>query len=229
MSTQRLGYKYTYYLFAAYFLFILLTMATANYSIEIWGLIMPGGIFVFPFTFIINDVAAETYGYVYPRLFVWLGIIGEGVFAFYAVTVSWTHHPMYFTKEHAYQIVFDPTIRFFFASVVGVFVGEFVNIYLLSKWKIKYQGKFYIYRALGSTALGQLALSCTVDVVAFWGSTHGFEHLINMIITGFIIKMAFAFIGVIPSWILVKKLKQWDNVDYFDCNTKFNPFSLKLF
>ncbi len=221
-------YRYTYYLLAAYLFCILATMATANYEVKIWQLVLPGGIFIFPLTFMVNDITAETYGYVYPRLFIWLGIFISALFAGYTSIISLAAHPSYFLNQPAYETVFLPTIRFFFASVVGIFVGEFVNIYLLAKWKILYTKHSFIMRALGSTAIGQLALSCSVDVVAFAGTTHGFEHLLNMMLSGFLIKMLGAMLGVVPSWLIVKYLKSKDKADHYDLSTNFNPFRLKL-
>lgn len=98
----------------------------------------------------------------------------------------------------------------------------------MARWKIKFNGKYFIFRSLASTAIGQLALSFTVDAAAFWGSTDGTLHLLNMILSGYMIKMLFALLGVFPSWLLVRKLKSVDNVDFYDIKTNFNPFSLKL-
>jgi uncharacterized PurR-regulated membrane protein YhhQ (DUF165 family) len=65
---HSLKYKYSYYLLAIYLLSILLTMATANKLLYVFDFILPGGIFSFSLTFIINDIAAEVYGYSYPRM-----------------------------------------------------------------------------------------------------------------------------------------------------------------
>ncbi|MDP3705659.1 MAG: VUT family protein [Legionellaceae bacterium] len=41
----------------------------------------PGGIFIFPLTFCLCDIVGEVYGYAYPRLFIWIGVLAAFVFS----------------------------------------------------------------------------------------------------------------------------------------------------
>ncbi len=221
-------YRYPYYLLTAYLLAVITTMAMANKIISFGPVILPAGIFIFPFSFLVNDIAAEAYGYSYPRLFIWLGLISTLIFSLYSITLSWTHAPTYFTYSSAYKTVFDPTFRFFISTIVSLFVAEFINIFLLAKSKIRFQGRFFILRSLGSTAIAQAALSISSDIVAFSGNTSGISHLINMMLSGFLVKMAIAILAVFPSWLIVRYLIRKDAVDHYDINTRFTPFSLSI-
>jgi uncharacterized integral membrane protein (TIGR00697 family) len=225
---HSLKYKYSYYLLAIYLLSILLTMATANKLLYVFDFILPGGIFSFSLTFIINDIAAEVYGYSYPRMFIWLGLMSEFVFSLYSIGISSLSSPVFYQNSAAYAAVFDPTFRFFFASLIGVFISEFLNIICMSRLRSSTKIKSFIFRSLLSTFIGQLSLSIIVDIVAFLGKTDGILNLLRLMLFGFLIKMAMAMIFVVPAYVIVIYLKHKENLVKLKPIENYNPFSLEL-
>ena len=157
--TRKKQYKYPYLLLGLYLTFLLSTVCLASRITQIGTMLEPGGIFVFPLTFSICDIVGEVYGYAYPRLFIWIGVLAEFLFSLVVITVSHLPAPDFFTQASAYEIVFDPTLRYVGSGLVGLLIGELTNVYLLSKWKIFLKGKFFILRSLLSTALGQALLT----------------------------------------------------------------------
>ncbi|MBM7074401.1 VUT family protein [Shewanella sp. 202IG2-18] len=65
-----------------------LTVCFANNFISIQGITLPGGILVFPITFIICDVVSEVYGYSIAKAFIWIGIIAELIFSSLSLFIS---------------------------------------------------------------------------------------------------------------------------------------------
>ena len=118
-------------------------------------------------------------------------------------------------------------MRYVISGLVGLLIGEFLNVYLLSKWKIILHGKFFIFRSLLSTALGQASLTIIVDILNYTGKMPTMD-LIKMMVSGYTWKMFFAIILVFPAWMLVKFLKKAENIDHYDINTNYNPFILGL-
>ncbi|CEK09266.1 queuosine precursor transporter [Legionella hackeliae] len=222
LSPQK-QYKYPLFFLGLYLTFLLATVCLASRITLIGSMLEPGGIFIFPITFCICDIVGEVYGYAYPRLFIWIGVLAELIFSCVVIAVSHLPAPEFFNYIEAYQIVFDPTLRYVGAGLVGLLVGEFVNIYLLAKWKIFLKGNFFIFRSLLSTALGQACLTIIVDTLNYFGKIT--DHYLGwMMICGYLWKMGCAIIMVFPAWLLVKYLKRIENVDYYDINTNFNPF-----
>lgn len=225
--SRKNQYKYPYIFLGIYLTFLISTVCLANRVLLLGSLLEPGGIFVFPLTFTICDIVGEVYGYAYPRLFIWIGVLAELLFSLIVIFVS--HLPAAPFVEHAdaYQQVFDPTLRYVLSGVVALLVGEFVNIYLLAKWKIRSKGKFFKLRSLASTALGQACLTIIVDLLNYSGklSNDGLEW---MMVCGYLWKMSCAFLMIFPAWLLVKYLKKAERVDYYDVNTNFNPFIFGL-
>ena len=102
-------------------------------------------------TFAICDIVGEVYGYAYPRLFIWIGVLAEFIFSFIVISVSHLPASDFFSQADSYQVVFDPTIRYVASGLAGLLVGELTNVYLLAKWKVFLKGKFFILRSLLST------------------------------------------------------------------------------
>ena len=167
--SRRMQYKYPYLLLGLYVTFLLSTVCLAGRITQIGYMLEPGGIFVFPLTFSICDIVGEVYGYAYPRLFIWVGVLAEFIFSIIAITVSHLPAPEFFTQTGVYELVFDPTIRYVCSGLIGLLVGELTNVYLLSKWKIFLKGRFFILRSLLSTAFGQALLTITVDMLNYSG------------------------------------------------------------
>ena len=73
--SRKKQYKYPYVFLGLYLTFLLATVCLANRLTLIGSMLEPGGIFVFPFLFTICDIVGEVYGYAYPRLFIWVGVL----------------------------------------------------------------------------------------------------------------------------------------------------------
>ena len=195
--SRRKQYKYPYFFLGLYLTFLLSTVCLASRITQIGSMLVPGGIFVFPITFCICDIVGEVYGYAYPRLFIWIGILSEFVFSLILIGVSHLPAPQFFNSAEAYQIVFDPTIRYVVSGLVGLLVGELTNVYLLAKWKIFLKGKFFIFRSLLSTAFGQALLTIIVDMLNYYGKLS--DHNLGwMMLCGYFWKMCCALLWFFP-------------------------------
>ncbi|NNM58632.1 MAG: queuosine precursor transporter [Legionellales bacterium] len=219
--------KYPFILLAIYIGCILITVSLANRLVIFMGVTEAGGIFVFPLMFPILDIMGEVYGYSYPRLFIWLGVAIEFFFSITTILVSAMPSPSGFVYAESYHHVFDPTLRYVFSGLVGTICGEFINVYLLAKWKIRTKGRFFIARSFISTAIGQGFLSFIVINLMFLGKM-SYQELLSIAFNGWLFKMVFAFIYVIPAWYVVAYLKNIDKVDYYDFITNFNPFKMAI-
>ncbi|QDQ41122.1 queuosine precursor transporter [Legionella geestiana] len=224
---RKKQYRYPFLFLGLFLTFLLSTVTLANRIVDFHGMILPGGIFVFPLTFSICDIVGEVYGYAYPRLFIWIGVLAELIFSLVGITVSHLNAPEFFTHAPAWQTVYDPTLRYVGAGLTGLFVGEMTNVYLLSKLKIFFRGKYFIVRSLVSTAVGQALLTLVVDALNYLGKMSE-SHLGMMMLYGYLWKLGCAVLMVFPAWLMVRYLKKAESIDYYDINTDFNPFKLRL-
>ena len=213
------------FLLAFYIVLLCTTVSFANDFDDVFGLILPGGIYVFPLTFIICDIVSEVYGYNVGRIFIWIGIVSEFLFTGISELIILVPHPDFFTHGSDYTVVFSPTMRYVISGMTGLLVGEFLNIYILAKWKIKLEGRLFIIRSVCTTALGQALLSIVVDTLAFSGKMN-IPDLLWMMLCGWNVKMLYTLFFVLPAWLIVRYLKHKDKIDFYDIKTNFNPFKI---
>ncbi len=205
-----------------YVVMLCISLSFGNNLNEIAGVLLPGGIYVFPLTFIVCDVICDVYGLEEAKKFVWLGILAQLTYVLFAQLFLLMPTPEEFDNSLSYHTVFDPTFRFLFAALAGFFCGEFLNIYVLHKLRIRFSGRYFMLRSAFTTAIGQALLSIIVDTIAY-SSTIDNDALIKMIISTWSLKMLYSLLFVAPAWVLVQYLKKVEPVEAYDGNIDYNP------
>ncbi|WP_240600575.1 queuosine precursor transporter [Solilutibacter silvestris] len=184
----------------------------------------------FPIGYIFGDVLTEVYGYARARRAIWAGF-GAMIFA---TVMAWVvvHMPMSpaepFNKtlQPALEVVFGNTWRIALASMIGYWVGDFVNAFVMARMKIITQGKHLWTRTIGSTVVGQACDSITFYPIAFlgiWEST----TLVKVILFNWTMKVLVEVVLTPVTYAVVGWLKREEGVDTFDHATHFNPFTLR--
>ncbi len=129
-------------------------------------------------------------------------------------------------NQHAYEVILGLTPRIVLASITAYFVGEFINSFILAKLKVATKGKKLWLRTIGSTVIGQLLDTLVFVFIAFWGVLPT-NVLIALIVSNYVIKLAFEVLFTPVTYWVTNKLKQAENEDYYDKKTNFNPFAIK--
>jgi hypothetical protein len=179
---------------------------------------------LFPITYIFGDIFTEVYGYSASRRAIWYGFFAS----FILVAVSYLAviippAPEY-TDQAAFATIFRPVGRFVLASLIAYWCGEFANSFTLAKLKLVTKGKYLWTRTIGSTVVGQAVDTTVVIFVAFYGM-RPFGVLIQLIISGYLIKVVYETLMTPVTYAIVNYLKRREQVDYFDYETNFNPFA----
>lgn len=193
--------------------------------VEVFGLTFPAVLVFFPFTYIIDDVITEVYGFKVSKKVIWTALISNLVVVLAACVIVYLPSSPYWFGQTAFETVFLSSPRIFLASVIAYIGGEFLNAICLAKLKVFTKGKYLWFRSVASTASGCFFDSIIFCSIAFLGVVE-IKVVIMMILTQYLVKMTYAF-GAIPFVYRVSAyLKKTDNVDFYDYNTKFNPFSI---
>lgn len=185
------------------------------------------GSLVTPFWFVMTDIIAEVYGYQIARRLIWSGMACGFLFTVICVTLIHFPSPETWPYQPAYDQVLGKLPRIFMGSVAGVIIGAFTNTYLITKWKVLVQGKYFWLRSIGSSATGQLAFTVITLVFDLFGVLP-FYQVAQLILISFTIKVILTPLFTIPSTIFVYYLKKIEDIDIYDYNTNFNPFRLEL-
>jgi uncharacterized integral membrane protein (TIGR00697 family) len=187
------------------------------------------GVLFFPISYVFGDVLTEVYGYARSRRVIWAGFAGLAFASFMAwVVVSLPPAP-FWKNQAAYEVAFGSTWRIAAASMFAYFCGEFVNSFVLAKMKIATQGRWLWTRTIGSTIFGEGVDSLIFYPLAFYGT--GIipdEKLPTVMAAQFVAKVAVEAVFTPVTYAIVGWLKRMENEDYYDRNTEFTPFSLKV-
>jgi uncharacterized integral membrane protein (TIGR00697 family) len=196
-----------------------------------------GGVFVFgvgniffPISYIFGDVLTEVYGYARARRVIWAGfmaMIFASTMAFVVVNlpVSPTE-PFNETLQPAIEVVFGYTWRIAVASIAAFWVGDFVNAYVLARLKVLTRGRWLWLRTIGSTIVGQGVDSMIFYPLAFAG-IWAYDTLFAVVAFNWFFKVMVEVVMTPATYAVVGWLKRHEQVDHYDTNTNFTPFSLK--
>jgi hypothetical protein len=123
--------------------------------------------------------------------------------------------------------VFGNSPRILFGSMFAFWCGSFVNSYVLAKMKVWMEGRQLWARVVGSTVCGELVDSSLFYVVAFYGIWSD-QQLVSVIIAQYILKTGWEIVMTPVTYKVVAFLKRKEHEDYYDRDTNFTPFSLKV-
>jgi hypothetical protein len=132
-------------------------------------------------------------------------------------------------NQAAYEIAFGSTWRIALASMLAYFFGEFVNSFVLAKMKILTEGRWLWTRTIGSTLFGEGVDSLLFYPLAFYNS--GIipnELLPRVMLAQFVVKVGVEVVLTPVTYKIVGFLKRAEQEDYYDRDTRFTPFSLKV-
>jgi queuosine precursor transporter len=188
------------------------------------------GVLFFPISYIFGDVLTEVYGYGRDRRVVWAGF-GALVFASFMAWVVIRLPPAGSDFMKMYQpsleAVFGNSWRIALGSMIAFWAGSFSNSYVLAKMKLWTAGRWLWTRTIGSTLVGELVDSLLFYGIAFygiWTTTDVFQIAINQ----YILKTLWEAVMTPVTYKVVGFLKRAEQEDYYDRNTDFSPFRLKV-
>jgi uncharacterized integral membrane protein (TIGR00697 family) len=182
-----------------------------------------GAMVLFPITYIFGDVFTEIYGYAASRRAIWLGFFGTALlYAVSALVIALPPDPE-FKNQQAFVTIFGILPRILVASLVAFWAGEFANSYTMAKLKLITKGRWLWTRTVGSTVVGQFVDTTLVITITF-GGTFSTHKMIEIILTGYILKVAYEVAATPVTYLVINFLKRAENVNTFDTHTNFNPF-----
>ena len=184
----------------------------------------------FPIGYIFGDILTEVYGYARARRAIWAGFAAMAFATFMSfVVLNLTpdpREPWNATLQPALETVFGNTWRIVLASMIGYWVGDFVNSYVMARMKVWTEGRHLWMRTIGSTICGQGVDSLLFYPIAFYG-VWSTDALVGVVIFNFLFKLGVEVAFTPLTYFVVGRLKRAEGVDVYDRNTRFTPFSLK--
>jgi queuosine precursor transporter len=191
--------------------------------------IFGAGVLFFPISYVFGDVLTEVYGYARSRRVIWAGFAALAFASFMAWVVVKLPPAADWKNQAAYEVAFGSTWRIALASMIAYFCGEFVNSFVLAKMKIATRGRWLWTRTIGSTIFGEGVDSALFYPLAFYGTGIIPDALLpKVMLTQFIAKVSVEVVFTPATYAIVGWLKRAEQEDYYDRDTRFTPFTLKV-
>jgi len=235
MSAARREYRYYEFVMAAFVTILICSNLIGPAKIVqvdwpvVGTLTFGAGVLFFPISYVFGDVLTEVYGYARSRRVIWAGFAGLAFASFMSwVVVSLPPAPFWKNQE-AYEVAFGSTWRIAAASMIAYFAGEFVNSFVLAKMKIATAGRWLWTRTIGSTIFGEGVDSVIFYPLAFYGTGIIPDDKLPLVMTAqFVTKVAVEVVFTPVTYGIVGWLKRAEHEDYYDRDTRFTPFSLRV-
>jgi uncharacterized integral membrane protein (TIGR00697 family) len=193
-------------------------------SFSLPALYTSGAMVLFPITYIFGDVFTEVYGFAASRRAIWLGFFGTALlYAVGALIIALPAAPEW-KNQQAFDTVFGIIPRILAASLISFWAGEFANSYTMARLKLLTDGRKLWTRTIGSTVVGQ-AVDTTLVIVLTFAGTYRVQTLVKIIVTGYLLKVAYEVIATPVTYMVINWLKRSEHADAFDRDKDFNPFS----
>ncbi len=228
-KTER-TYRWLDVISVAFVTVLLVSNITAIKAVRLsdWlGIEIDGGTLLFPISYIFGDILVEVYGYARSRRVIWLGfganVIASLIYSLVAVLPAAPGWPL----QEAFSSILGQAPRVVGASLIAFLCGEFTNSYIMAKLKIHTQGRHLWSRTISSTLAGQAVDSMLFTFLAF-GGLWPIPLILTVIFWNYVLKVGYETLATPITYWIVRKLKKAEQEDYYDHQTRFNPFTFQL-
>ena len=180
------------------------------------------GTITFPIAYIVGDVLTEVYGFRIARRVIWLGFMANifAVSVYQMAMLFPTHNDA--ASDAGFELVFANTPRILLASMAAYLIGSFTNAAIMSRLKVRMQGKHLWVRTISSTIVGQ-GLDTVVFVLIAFAGVFPNEIVWQMIYTNWIIKIGIEVLATPVTYRVVALFKRKEGVDVYDTNASLRP------
>jgi hypothetical protein len=194
-----------------------------------FGAISAGSI-VAPFWFLFNDMIAELYGYQISRIVFFCAMTTELFFSLVAVCILALPSPSDWTGTAGYSLVMGHLPFIYFAQLLAITFGWYVNTKFLLRWKFLLGGRLFWLRSAGSSAIGEIIFSAIAasiimsGLVSSWKVNSTYLLVMHLVFWSALLKIIFTTIFTLPVSLILSILKRFGIED--DSNFAMNPFRM---
>lgn len=189
-------------------------------TINILGLIFTAGDILFPITYILNDVFTEVYGFNKSKLIIWTSFFCNLLMIIiFKITIVLPSSDLFEMQEELANIL-GGTPRILIASFIAFLVGNFANSIVMSKMKVKTEGKYLTLRTIGTTLVGE-GLDTLIFIPIVFINSLDLQTMIFLIINTFILKVFLEIILTPITYKIINFIKKKENIDTYDNGIKY--------
>jgi len=212
---------------------ILSSAKIVDWGISLFGipLAFDAGTILFPVSYIFGDILTEVYGYRRSRRVIWMGFACLIISSLLLHVVKLMPGEALWEKtagQAAYNAILSGMTSggIVLASLLGYWLGEFSNSYVLAKMKILTGGRWLWTRTVGSTLVGEGIDTLAFVAVAVLFGVFPAALFVTLALTNYLFKVGVEVLMTPVTYAAVGALKQVEQEDCYDRGTNFNPFRI---
>lgn len=221
------SFKYFDLLLGLFVAILLISNIASTKILTLWKFTFDGGTILFPLSYIFGDILTEVYGYKKSRRVIWTGFLAALLMSLVLYIVQILPPAADWPNQQAYESLIGFIPRIVLASLIAYFAGEFSNSYLLSRLKIKTNGRFLWLRTITSTLIGEGIDTMLFCIIAFYGTMPN-SLLIAILLSNYIFKCSVEVLLTPVTYLMVGFLKRREHEDHYDHGISYNPFTMEV-
>lgn len=177
-----------------------------------FGIVMTGGIMVFPMTYVLSDVFSECYGYRWSRVTCYLAFAMNLLSVIIFTVAINTPAPSFWGGQEAFQTTLGNTPRILAASLSAYVLGDWANDKVFKTMKAKHENelKGFGVRAITSSVVGEVVDSLIFFPIAFLGQMPA-EVLLQMGLLEVAIKVGYEIVILPLTTQVAKRVNEYEN------------------
>ncbi len=181
-------------------------------------------VFIYPFTCLTLDIIAEIYGRHAAKNALWLSILSTIIFSIVITFFTKIPGPLFWKDyTNSYNIAMHPLIRIVAAGTISIFVGQTINIYVITRLKVMSQGRYFAFRSMGSSIVGD-TVTFAISLIGFFANKLSIHEIIVITLSELAIMYTYALLIAFPGSIIVAIIKKYEHQSVQCTSVSFNPF-----
>lgn len=176
--------------------------------LQLWPLVVDGGVVLFPLAYVLGDVLTEVYGFKAAFRAVVTGfgtaVLAVGTFALVQVIPG----ASFYEFQDSYENVLGPVPQILLASIVGFVAGQLSNAAVLTRMKQTAHESRLFARLIGSTGVGEVVdtfLFCAIASSAIGITSIGV--FLNYFVVGVVLKVLAELVVMPITMVAISTLK----------------------
>ncbi len=173
--------------------------ATKLVYFQMFDLVLPPAVFLYPLTFLIVDLLNETYGLRLARRALIFAFVSNAFIVLLLNAVTYLPELPDWKLNASYSEIVTQVTSVLVASSVSFLFSEYINSYLLCKIKELTNSRFLFLRVFFSTFFAVIIDSFLFCYIAFYGVMQN-NDILNIVFAQIAVKMCFAVFNIFPAY-----------------------------
>jgi uncharacterized integral membrane protein (TIGR00697 family) len=183
--------------------------------IEIFGMVLPGGIYGFPLTFAILDIVTEYYGVGIARKIIYSAVFSMFVFVLLVSIYYYFGFLHVNAANKEYATLLDKSLYYIFfyhssalyivlSGSVAILLADTTNCVILSKLKSRWESKHLWLRCIIATSIGEVVFSLTWTTIYMF-KTHILpkSDVLNAVVSQTILKSLYEVLALPATYAII--------------------------